>query len=128
MSIELLSAAVLNVVGPYLIEAGKGAAGKIGEASVEIAGKLIAHLREKLTGRAKDSLDMLEVEPDNPKRIAAFQTDLEDVLKAQPALEQQLREILPPSVLDATVMNQTVSGAGAKAVQIKGSGNRTTII
>lgn len=127
MSIELLSAAVLTVVGPYLVEAGKGAASKIGEASVEIAGKLMAHLQKNLTGRAKESLDMLATEPDNPKRIAAFQTDLEDVLKAQPALEQQLREIFPPSVLDATMMNQTVSGAGAKAVQIKGYGNSTTI-
>ena len=60
MSIELAATAVGFLV-PYLAEAGKEAAKTVGSKTADTAIKVLGWMREKMTGRAKEALDDLEL-------------------------------------------------------------------
>ena len=127
MPIEPITAAAVALVAPYLVKMGEAAAGKVGQASVEAAGKLLGWMRAKLSGRAREALDDLEKSPDNADNQADLRKQLAKALEADPALAEELRALIPPEAMAAGAMTQNVSGAGAKAAQVRGSGNRTTI-
>ena len=59
------------------------------------------------------------------KRLRAKQ--LAKALEADPALAEELRALIPPEAMKAGAMVQNASGAGAKAAQVQGSRNTTTI-
>lgn len=124
--ISLASAAVATLA-PYLAKAGEGAAKKIGEQAVDSAGKLLGWMRAKLGGRAQEALDDLAAKPDSEDNQADLRKQLAKALEADPALAAELRALLPADALAEGSMTQNVSGAGAKAAQVKGSGNTTTI-
>jgi hypothetical protein len=122
-----LASAVVAVLLPYLAKAGEGAAKKIGEDSVETGGKLLAWMRAKLSGRGQEALDDLAASPENEDNQADLRKQLAKALKDNPALVAELRALLPADAQDPGGMSQNVSGAGAKAAQVKGSGNTTSI-
>jgi len=112
------ASAAVGFLAPYLVEAAKGAAKKVGENSVTGAGKLLGWMRGKLTGRGKQALDDLEQRPESAGYQAVLSEHLAEQLEAEPGLRDELRSLLP-----ATVQVQTVQGAGAKGLQISGNGN-----
>ncbi|HEU0097289.1 MAG TPA: hypothetical protein VFQ67_00810 [Allosphingosinicella sp.] len=122
----LITAAVA-LVAPYLAKAGESAAEKVGEASAEGAGKVLGWMRAKLTGRAKEALDDLEKAPGSEDNQADLRKQLARAIEADPALAEELRALIPAEAMEEGAMVQNVSGAGAKAAQVRGSGNRTTI-
>ena len=123
---ELASAAVA-ALAPYLATAGQAAAKKIGEEAVATGEKLLGWLRARLTGRGQEALDDLAATPDSEDNQADLRKQITKALEATPGLAAELEAILPAGAGRGDIMNQNVSGAGAKAAQIKGSGNTTTI-
>ena len=83
--------------------------------------------RARLGGRAKEALDDLAAKPDSEDNQADLRKQLAKALEADPALAGELRAMLPADAAGSDSMSQTVSGAGAKAAQVKGSGNTTSI-
>ena len=128
MPIEpVTAAAAVALIAPYLAKMGEKAAEKAGEASVEAAGKVFGWLRAKLSGRAREALDDLEKSPDDADNQADLRKQLAKAMEADPSLVDELRALLPDDAQDGGSMTQTVSGPGAKASQVRGSGNTTTI-
>jgi tetratricopeptide (TPR) repeat protein len=122
-----LATAAVAVLAPYLAKAGEGAAKKLGEEAVDAGGKLLFWLRGKLGGRAQEALDDLKKEPGSEDNQADVRKQLKKALEADPALAAELQAMLPREATDAGAMTQDVSGAGAKAAQVRGSWNTTTI-
>lgn len=122
-----LAAIAVATLSPWLAKAGEGAAKKLGENAVSTGGALFGWMRDKLSGRARNALDALEAEPEDADNRADLQTRLTTTLTSDPALVQELLALLPAQAHDASTMTQDVSGAGAKAVQIKGSRNSVSL-
>jgi hypothetical protein len=122
-----LASAAVAMLSPYFDKIGEGAAKKIGEDAVETGGKLFGWMRAKLSGRAKEALDDLAAKPNSEDNQADLRKQLVKALEADPTLVAELRAMLPADVQDPGSMSQNVSGAGAKAAQVKGSGNTTSI-
>jgi len=122
-----LASAAVALLSPYLAKVGEGAAKKIGEDTVETGGRLLGWMRAKLGGRAKEALDDLAAKPGSEDNQADLRKQLAKALEADPALAAELRAMLPAGAAGTDSMSQTVSGAGAKAAQVKGSGNTTSI-
>ena len=122
-SLTLASAAVA-VLLPYLAKAGEGAAAKIGE---ETGSTLFGWMRTKLSGRGQEALDDLVANPGSEENQADLRKQLAKALETDPALTTELSAMLPTASKSAPSMVQDVSGSGAKAAQVKGSGNTTTI-
>jgi len=122
-----LASAAVALLSPYLAKVGEGAAKKIGEDTVETGGRLLGWMRAKLGGRAKEALDDLAAKPGSEDNQADLRKQLARALEADPALATELRGMLPAAAGGTDSMSLNVSGAGAKASQVKGSGNTTTI-
>ena len=120
----LLAGEAVALAAPYLVEAGKGAAKKLGEG---VGGKLWSWLGEKLTGRAKEALDDLEKNPGAEDNQADLRKQLTKLLEADPTLLAELRALLPPApATETTLQTQTVGDHG-RGVQNKGDNNTTNI-
>jgi hypothetical protein len=119
-----LASAAVAALSVYLAKVGDGAAKKIGE---EAGSRLLSWMRAKLHGRAQEALNDLEANPDSEDNQVDMRKQLVKALETDPALAAELCAILPAPATMADSMVQNVSGAGAKAAQVKGSGNTTTI-
>ena len=119
-----LATAAITALLPYLAEIGEGAATEIGK---EAGGKLVGWLRAKLGERGGKALDDLAAEPNNADRQADLREQLAKALQANPAFARELVAMLPADARGTDIMTQTVSGAGAKGAQVKGSANNITI-
>jgi hypothetical protein len=128
MPIEpITAAAAVALVVPYLAKAAEAGAEKAGEATAAAAGKVLEWMREKLTGRAREALGDVENAPNDADNQADLRKQLSKALEADRELEMQLKLLLPGSSVDGGAMTQSISGEGAKAAQVRGSGNTTTI-
>jgi hypothetical protein len=129
MPIEPLTAAAgaVALLAPYLVKAGEEAAGKIGEASAEAAGKVLTWMRTRLTGRAKEALVDLEKAPEAEDNQADLRKQLTKILQSEPKFLAELLAMLPPETFESPGMEQNVSGSGARAAQVRGSGNTTSV-
>lgn len=123
MTIEIIATTAVALLAPYLVEFGNGAAGKLGEDAGEAGGRLLGWMRAKLGGRAREALGDLEAAPASADNEADLRKQLVKALEAEPGLAEELRALLPAGTIDASAMNQMVSGDGAKGAQVKGSGN-----
>ncbi|WP_114913237.1 hypothetical protein [Acidibrevibacterium fodinaquatile] len=119
-----LAAAAIRALLPYLAKIGAGAATEIGK---EAGGALLGWLRAKLGERGGKALADLADEPNNADKQTALREQLAEALQANPALARELVAMLPADARGTDIMTQTVSGAGAKGAQAKGSGNNITI-
>jgi hypothetical protein len=122
-----LASVAIAALTPYLAKAGEGAAKKIGEEAAAAGGRLLGWMRAKLGSRGQEALDDLAAKPENEDNQADLRKQLVKALEADPALATELRAMLPAAPTSADSMIQDVSGAGAKAAQVKGSGNTITI-
>jgi len=122
-----LASAAVAALAPYLASAGKGAAQKIGEKAVEAGGRLLAWMHARLSGPGQEALNDLAANPDDTDNHAVLRKQLVKALQANPELAAELKAMLPADAGHVDIMNQDVSGPGAKAVQVKGSGNTTTM-
>jgi len=122
-----LASAAVAALAPYLAKAGESAAKKVGEEAVAAGGRLLGWMRERLGGRAREALADLEAKPESEDNQADLRKQLAKALEADSALAAELRAMLPAAATSVDSMIQNVSGAGAKAAQVKGSGNTTTI-
>jgi len=61
--------------------------------------------------------------PGSENNHADLRKQLVKALEADPALAADLHAMLPAGAAGGDSMSQTVSGAGAKVAQVKGSGN-----
>jgi phage tail tape-measure protein len=122
-----LASAAVAALSPYLAKAGESAAEKIGEVSVEAGAKLFGWLRAKLGGHGQEALDDLASKPESDDNQADLRKQLAKALEADPTLITELRALLPADATAGDAMVQNVTGAGAKAAQVKGSGNITNI-
>jgi hypothetical protein len=120
------ASAAVGFLAPYLVEAGKGMAKKVGENSVGGAGKLLGWMRGKLTGRGKQALDDLDQKPDSAGYQAVLSERLAELLEAEPSLRDELRSLLPSAAQVDQSMHQTLR-AGAKGAQIRGDSNKVDI-
>ena len=117
----LLAGEAVALAAPYLVEAGKSAAKKLGEG---VGGKIWSWLSEKLTGRAKEALDDLEKNPGVADYQAVLRVQLVKLLEADPALLAELRALLPPEPApETTIQTQTV-GDNSRAAQNTGDNNK----
>ncbi len=121
-----LASTAVALLSPYLEKLGDKAAEKLGDEAPELGGKLLGWLRTKLTGKGQKAVENLAIQPDSEGNQAYLQQQLAKALEADPALAKELATLLPETPTETTTMTQTV-GAGAKAVQIKGNQNQTTI-
>jgi len=123
-AIAAYAATTVSAIAPYLTEAARGAAKKVGE---EGAVKLLGWLREKLTGRAKEALDDLEKAPEAEDFQADLRKQLVKLLEANPDLLAELRALLPAATGAADQSMHQTLGAEAKGSQIRGSKNKVMI-
>lgn len=122
-----LASAAVAALAPYLATAGQAAAKKLGEKSVEAGEKLLVWMRERLSGRGQEALDDLAANPTSEENQVDLRKQLAKALEANPDLAAELKALVSAAAGDGDVMTQTVSGAGAKVAQVKGSGNTTSI-
>lgn len=121
-----LATAVVTVLSPYLIEAAKAGAEKIGEAAVGGAGKLYQTLKKRLTKPTEEeALVQLEAAPEEPDAQAALRLFLKKRLASDPDLVAELTGLVEqarPGVSIQQIAN--ITGDGNTNVQISGSGNQ----
>lgn len=117
-----LAAAAVAVLSPYLVEGGK-------EVTKTAATDVYAWLKAKLTGRAAEALGDLERAPTSEDNRADLRKQLAKALEADPALQAELRRMLPEGAAaggDTLTIDQSGS-TNAKAAQVKGDRNVTSI-
>jgi hypothetical protein len=118
--IDLATTAVALLVA-YLKDAGTEAAKTLGKDSASAGVKLLGWLREKLTGRARETLTHLEEKPESQLNQDAMRGEIAKLLEKEPNLASGLQKI----VVSESAMTQIV-GPNAKAGQIN-NGNQNTI-
>lgn len=123
----LASSAVATLV-PYLAKAGNAVAEKAGSAAVDDTAKLFSWLKSKLVAHRGEALDDLTAAPSDADNQAVLRTQLRKALEDQPELMVDLDAMLKSIRADLARMSQMVSGDGAMASQIQGTGNKVQII
>lgn len=123
--IDALAAAASTVVivARFLAGGSKAGAKNLAGAGEE---HLLAWLRMKVAGPAREALADLEHAPESADEQADLRRQLTKLLEGNPELLAELRPLLPATEA-AERMDQHVEGAGAKGAQIKGSGNMVTM-
>lgn len=120
----LLASEAVAVAAPYLIEAGKNAAKKLGEG---VGGQVWSWLREKLTGRAKEALDDLEKDPESEDNRADLRKQLIKLFEAEPDMLEELRALLPPAACGKTTHQAQTVSDNSTGIQNKGDNNSFNI-
>jgi hypothetical protein len=93
-----------------------------GTGLVKGAGAALGWVRQHLPGSARDKLAAVEAAPDSGEAKAELTSELNKLLKAQPALAAELRGLLA----EAGATTQTVGDHG-RGVLIKGSNNEVKV-
>lgn len=123
-----LATTAVAALSPYLVKMGESAAEKVGESSIEGAGKLLGWIKSKLTGRAQEALTDLVAAPADADNKATLRVQIRKALEADPALAEELATLLAsvaPSSSD-TVSSLAI-GPGAKSFSIKGNDNKVNM-
>lgn len=112
-----MGAEVVAALVPYLAEAGKAAAKKVGEAGWDQAGRLWTAVRARLTGAAQqEALADLEAQPEDKAVQGAAEMQLRKALAADEAFARELAALLPAAQTEARQFMH-VTGDGNDAVQ-----------
>lgn len=125
IEVSQFASEVMVVLSPYLVEAGKKAAGKAGEAAFAQTAKLWGAVKGKLASAGRGAeLEKLENDP-SPKRQAALEIALSDFLEANPQAVADLLPLLRDAKTASATVTQTLNSSGDNNinVQVNGSGN-----
>ncbi|MDY6874948.1 MAG: hypothetical protein SWK90_01910 [Chloroflexota bacterium] len=113
-----LAATAVTLLSPYLAEAGKTAAKKIGESVGDAVPKLYQAIKSRFAQQpaAAEALADLEKTPTDKDTQAAARVQLKKILTEDASFAEQLGQLLEAaqSAGDSTVV--TVTGSGAAAV------------
>jgi hypothetical protein len=129
-----LAANTLTVLQPYLVTLAAAAAQKIGESVPAAVGKVWALLEQRMGQKqaAKEALDDLKQDPQDPDLQAATRVQLNKIIQADPSFASELAGLLKEaqgSVQasgNATVVmgnNNRVVGAGGVMLGDNSDGN-----
>ncbi len=119
---ELLAAKAVDYLLPYLGEAAKSTAGKLGGAAVDGAVKLLTYLKGKLSGEAeKTAIADLEAAPEDADNQADVRKRLKRALAADPAFRDELAALLDKLPPPSTTQTMTTTGNDNTGVQASGS-------
>jgi hypothetical protein len=126
LSLDTIAAAIVLYLTPYLAEAGKGAAKKVGETAGEKVVKLYDTLKAKLTHPfAREALTDLAKTPTDADAQATFRAQLKKAL----ADDSQLRDELSALVetldheTDRVRQHMVITGDDNVGIQVEGFGN-----
>jgi hypothetical protein len=128
MSVEAtMAATAVAAVVPYLVEAGKEGAKKLGEEAAAGAVRVLGWLKDKLSAGGQEALAKLEKAPDDPDRQAALRVALKDLLADDQKLKDGLAKLLdtiPKAAIDQNLVQQ---GDHNRAAQVAGDSNKVDI-
>jgi hypothetical protein len=123
---ELLAAKAVEYLLPYLGEAVKGAAGKLGETAVDGALKLLDYLKGKLSSEdEKAAIADLEAAPQDADNQADLRHRLKRALAADPEFREELETLL--SKMPPPLTSQTMTITGSDNTSVQASGNNISI-
>jgi hypothetical protein len=123
--IAQLAAAAVTTLSPYLIEAAKAGAKKVGEGAVGGVGKLYGMLKKRLSAEEEKALDKLAAQPEDADYQAALRVTLKERLAADPELRAELAELLQELQASGAVsQTATIVGDGNVSTQIAGNQNQ----
>jgi hypothetical protein len=121
-----MAAATVAALSPYLVEAVKGAAGKVGEAAYESGAKLLRFLKGKLSGGDEQkALSRLEQEPEDADNQAALRVVLKESLKGNATFRDDLEALLKALPKNAVSQSATVVGDSNVVNQVEDATNTT---
>ena len=114
MNISLL-VSILTPCLPFLTKAAESASEQIGSDTWEGAKKIWAKLSPKIENNvdAKDAAEKLAARPESEGRKAVFKEELESILKENPALAEEIAQIMAEMQNDSNTgvqINQTSTG------------------
>jgi hypothetical protein len=106
-----------------------GAAAKeVAAGAVSGAKAIFGWIKAKLTSPAgQEVLADIEKAPDAAENQDALRAQLVKLLKATPALAEDLKALLPAEAQASITQIANVSGAGARVAQVAGTGNQTNL-
>ncbi len=128
MGVGELATAAVALAAPYVAKGAEELAKKVGG---EVGGRVVKlwdALRGKLAGR--EALADVEAKPDDPRRWAALELQLEKALEADPDFRETvagLIEAIPEEQRAAVTQIANVTGNKNVTPQIVGSGNKLNI-
>jgi hypothetical protein len=118
-----LAAMAVGYLAPYLAEAGKEGAKKLGGAAADGAVRLLGFLRDKLRGtEGEKALAEVEAQPGDTLNQAVLQRHLRDRLAADPALREELRALVEALPQPTAEQRMAIQGNQSVGVQAAGSG------
>jgi hypothetical protein len=126
LGLDMIAAAVVAYLTPYLAEAGKGAAKKVGETVAERGVQLYDTLKAKLTHPfAREALADLEKTPADADTQATFRAQLKKVLAMDPQLRDELGTLVEEFNRETggVRQNMAITGDDNVGIQVEGSGN-----
>jgi hypothetical protein len=112
-----LAAGATGALVPYVAAGGA-------EVAKTAAKDLYAWLKGKLTADGRTALAKLEEAPADARRQGTLEAEIEDLLKAQPALAGELARLVESLPRAGHTQTATVSGKGHTVTQIVGDRNR----
>jgi hypothetical protein len=118
-----MAGAVVTTLSPYLIEAAKGAGGKIGEAAYESGPKLFKFLKDKLRGQDEQkALSRLAQTPEDQDNQAALRVVLKEALQRDGTLLSELEPLLKAIPQTASTQSMHIVGDDNVSTQAAGQG------
>jgi hypothetical protein len=123
-----MAAATVATLSPYLVEATKKAAGKVGEAAYEGGAKLLEFLKRKLTGgNEQKALSRVELEPEDTDNLAALRVVLKESLQQDAAFRDELGAFLKALPQNDTSQSANVIGDGNVVTEAAGKNINITV-
>ena len=126
LSLDAIAAAIVLYLTPYLAEAGKGAAKKVGETAAEKVVKLYDTLKAKLTHPfAREALTDLAKTPADADTQATFRVQLKKALAGDSQLRDKLGALVETLDRETGGVRQhmAITGDDNVGIQVEGSGN-----
>ena len=124
----IIKAAATVAASPYLTEAAKGAANKVGEAAYEGGAKLLAFLKRKLTSENEQkALNRVELEPEDPDSQAALRVVLKESPKQDIPFREELEVFLKRFPKTKASQSANVVGNSNIVNQAAGQGIKITV-
>ena len=122
-----MAAATVTALAPYLVEAAKGAGGKLGEAAAEGGAKLFRFLKNKLTGSEEQkALARVEQDPSADNQTV-LRVVLKESLASDAAFRDELEALLGAMPKVAASQSATIVGDNDVVAQAAGSNISITV-
>jgi len=126
MDPSVMAAAAVAALSPYLVEAAKGAGGKVGEAAYASGVKVLRFLKGKLSGGdAQKALSRLEQEPEDADNQAALRVVLKESLRGDTTFRDELEALL--KALPKNAVSQSANVVGDNNVVNEAAGQNIII-